>query len=129
MRDILIDVPPSTYQRVGISIWGIGAAASLQASKAPAKGSWAKRSAGARQGLQPIRADATCAATHDNNNNSLKPVEAGAKNKSAVQQLARRIPSGNGNFKVKDYTRNDPRSTPQLFCAINGCEMDLILST
>ena len=69
-----------------ISNWGIGAAASLQASKAHAEGSWAKRSAGAWERLQPIRADATCAATHDNNN-SLRPVEAGAKNKSAVEQL------------------------------------------
>ena len=101
-RDIPIDVPPSSYQPVGISILGIGAAASLQASKAPAEGSWAKRSTGAWERLQPIRADATCAATHDNNNNSLKPVEAGAENKSAVQQLTKRIPSGNGNFTVKE---------------------------
>ena len=84
-----------------ISTLGIGAVASLQASKAPAAGSWTKRSAGARERLQPIRADATCAATHDNNNNTLKSVEVGAENKSMVQQLAKRISSGNGNFKAK----------------------------
>jgi len=86
---------------VDISTRGIGAAALLQPSRAPAEGSWAKRSAGARERLQPIRADATCAATHDNINNSLKPIEAEAENKSAVQQLTKRFPSGNGNFKVK----------------------------
>ena len=33
--------------------------------------------------------------------NSLKSVEAGAENKSEVQQLTKRISSGNGNFKAK----------------------------
>ena len=88
-----------------ISTREIEAAASLQASKAPAEGSWAKRSTGAWERLQPIRADATCAATHDNNNNSLKPVEAGAKNKSAVELKdfvrERKLQSKN------NYTRND----------------------
>ena len=109
LRNIPIDVPPSSYQPVGISILGIGAAASLQASKALAEGSWAKRSAGTRERLQPIRADATCAATHDNNNNSLKPIEAGAENKSEVQQLTKRIPSGDGNFKVKKSCQKHTR--------------------
>jgi len=86
---------------VDISTRGIRAAASLQASKAPAEDSWAKRGAGTQQRLQPIRADATCTVTHDNNNNSLKLVKAGAENKSAVQQLTKRISSGNGNFKAK----------------------------
>lgn len=95
-----------------ISTREIGATASLQASKAHAEGSWAKRGAGAEERLQPIRTDATCAATHDNNNNSLKLVEAGAENKSAVQQLTKRISSGNGNFKAKkNYTRNDARQS------------------
>ena len=84
-----------------ISTRGIRAAASLQASKAPAEDSWTKRGAGARERLQPIRADATCAVTHDNNNNSLKSVETGAEKKSAVQQLTKIISSGNGNFKAK----------------------------
>ena len=88
-RDIRFDVPPSGYQLVDTSTRGIGAAASLQASKAPSEGNWAKRSAVARERLQPIRANATCAATHDNKNNSLKPIEAGAENRSTVQQLTK----------------------------------------
>jgi len=55
-----------------------------------------------RQAKLPLKAAGTCAATHDTNNNSLKPIEAGAENKSAVQQLTKRIPSGNGNFTVKE---------------------------
>ena len=43
-----------------------------------------------------------CAATHDNSNNSLKPIEAESENKPAVQQLTKRIPSGNGNFTEKE---------------------------
>lgn len=49
--------------------------------------------------MQPIGVDATCAATHANNNNSLKPIETGAENKSAVTQLTKRILSGNGKEK------------------------------
>ena len=85
--------PVDTLTRV------IGATASLEPSKAPAEGSWAKRSARTRERLQPIGADATCAATHDNNNNSLKPIETGTENKSSVPQLTKRISSWNGREK------------------------------
>ncbi|XP_074608421.1 dual specificity tyrosine-phosphorylation-regulated kinase 4-like isoform X3 [Acropora palmata] len=95
------------HQLVDTSTRGIGATASLEPSKAPAEGSWAKRSARTRERLQPIGADATCAATHANNNNSLKPIETGAENKSAVTQLTKRIPSGNG--KEKPGTESDAK--------------------
>ena len=95
------------HQLVDTSTRGIGATASLEPSKAPAEGSWAKRSARTRERLQPIGADATCAATHANNNNGLKPIETGAENKSAVTQLTKRIPSG--NRKEKPGTESDAK--------------------
>ena len=57
--------------------------------------------------MQPIGADATCAATHANNNNSFKTIETGAENKSAVTQLIKRIPSENG--KGKPGTESDAK--------------------
>jgi len=93
------------HQLVDTSTRGIGATALLEPRKAPAEGSWAKRSARTRERLQPIGADATCPATHADNNNSLKPIETGAENKRAVKQLTKRIPSGNG--KGKPGTESD----------------------
>ena len=95
------------HQLVDTSTRGIGATASLESSKDPLQGSWAKRRARTREGLQPIGADASCAVAHANNNNSLKPIETGAKNRSAVTQLTKRIPSGNG--KEKPGTESDAK--------------------
>ncbi|XP_015773709.1 PREDICTED: dual specificity tyrosine-phosphorylation-regulated kinase 4-like [Acropora digitifera] len=95
------------HQLVDTSTRGIGATASLEPSKAPAEGSWAKRSARTRERLQPIGAGATCAATHTNRNNSLKPIETGAENRSAARQLTKRIPSANG--KEKPGTESDAK--------------------
>ena len=78
---------------------GIGATAALEPIKGPAEGSWAKRSAHTLERLQPVGTDTTRAATHDNNNNSLKRAKTGAENKSLVPPLTKKIPSRNGKGK------------------------------
>ena len=95
------------HQLVDTLTRGIGATASLEPSKAPAEGSWAKGSARTCERLQPIGADATCTSTHTNNNNSLKPMETAAENKSASTRLAKGIPFWNG--KEKPGTESDAK--------------------
>ena len=61
-----------------------------------AEGGWTKRSARTRERLQPIGADATHTAPHDNNNNNnvVKQQETGSEAKSSVPPLTKRISSG-----------------------------------
>lgn len=67
----------------------------MEPSKVHAEGGWTKRSARTRERLQPIGADATHTAPHDNNNNVTKQQpETGTEPKGSVAPLAKRISSG-----------------------------------
>jgi len=88
-------------------------------SKAHAEGGWTKRSARTRERLQPIGADATHTAPHDNNNNVTKQQpETGTDPKGTVVPTAKRISSGvvkekpGTANKVKDI--EDERTTDEV---------------
>lgn len=69
----------------------------VEPSKAHAEGGWTKRSARTRERLQPIGADATHTAPHDNNNNNnvtKQQPETGTEPKGAVAPIVKRISSG-----------------------------------
>jgi len=74
---------------------GIATTVIAEPSKVHAEGGWTKRSARTRERLQPIGADATHTAPHDNNNNNVvKQQETGSEAKSSVPPLTKRISSG-----------------------------------
>ena len=75
-----------------------------ETGKVHVEGGWTKRSARTRERLQPIGADATHTAPHDNNNNSIKQPETGTEAKSYVPPLTKRISSG--AVKEKPGTAN-----------------------
>ena len=67
----------------------------MEPSKVHTEGGWTKRSARTRERLQPIGADATHTAPHDNNNNATKQQpETGTEPKGTVAPIVKRISSG-----------------------------------
>ncbi|XP_020628442.1 dual specificity tyrosine-phosphorylation-regulated kinase 4-like [Orbicella faveolata] len=86
-------------------------------SKAHVEGGWTKRSARTRERLQPIGADATHTAPHDNNNNVTKQQpETGTEPKGTVAPTAKTISSG----VVKEKDIAEERTTEEVTVTEGG---------